>query len=73
MRSTGIPIKDIIHIAIKSMGLDYLAPFNPNEKIIEYRIGKHSKDESLYLRNAMNSLDVCIKSKRNCGRTKKKS
>jgi glutamate formiminotransferase / formiminotetrahydrofolate cyclodeaminase len=37
-RSTGIPESDIIHIAIKSMGLDELAPFNPNEKIIEYRI-----------------------------------
>jgi len=43
-RSTGIPIKDIIHIAIKSMGLDDLAPFDPNEKIIEYRIGKQSKE-----------------------------
>ena len=45
--------------------------FKKLEAIVE--IGKHSKDESLYLRNAMNSLDVCIKSKRNCGRTKKKS
>jgi len=42
-RSKGIPVKDIIHIAIKSMGLDDLAPFNPNEKIIEYRIGKQSE------------------------------
>ncbi len=38
--STGIPVQDIIHIAVKSMGLDDLAPFDPNEKIIEYRIGK---------------------------------
>ena len=45
--------------------------FKKLEAIVE--IGKHSKDESLYLRNAMNRLDVCIKSKRNCGRTKKKS
>jgi glutamate formiminotransferase/formiminotetrahydrofolate cyclodeaminase len=37
-RSTGIPINDIIHVAVKSMGLDDLSPFNPNEKIIEYRI-----------------------------------
>jgi hypothetical protein len=36
-------------------------------------VGKHSKDESLYLRNAMNSLDVCITSKRNRGKTKKKN
>jgi glutamate formiminotransferase/formiminotetrahydrofolate cyclodeaminase len=37
-RSIGIPDKDIIHIAVKSMGLDDLSPFNPKEKIIEYRI-----------------------------------
>ena len=37
-RSTGTPSKDIIHIAIKSMGLDDIFPFKPNEKIIEYRI-----------------------------------
>lgn len=37
-RSVGIPEKDIIHIAIKSMGLDELAPFDPQEKIIEYSI-----------------------------------
>ena len=37
-RSTGIPINDIIHIGVKSMGLDDLSPFNPKDKIIEYRI-----------------------------------
>lgn len=41
------------------------------EKIAE--VGKHSESEQRYLRNAMNSLDVCIKSKQNCGRVKKKS
>lgn len=35
-RSTGIPEEDIIRIAVKSMGLDDLKPFNPREKIIEY-------------------------------------
>ena len=35
-RSTGIPEEDIIKIAIKSMGLDDLRPFNPREKVIEY-------------------------------------
>ena len=28
-RSIGIPVKDIIHIAVKSMGLDDLALFDP--------------------------------------------
>ena len=39
-RSTGIPMKDIIHIAVKSMGLDDLSPFDSKEKIIEYRISE---------------------------------
>lgn len=37
-RSTGIPERDIINIAIKSMGLDDLKPFNPREKVIEYML-----------------------------------
>jgi len=35
-RSTGIPEKEIIKIAVKSLGLDDLAPFYPEKKIIEY-------------------------------------
>ncbi len=35
-RSVGIPEKDIIDIAIHSMGLSDLKPFNPREKVIEY-------------------------------------
>ena len=37
-RSVGIPEADLIHIAIKSMGLDDLKPFNPREKVIEYML-----------------------------------
>ena len=37
-RSTGIPEKDIIEIAIHSLGLDDLKPFDPKEKVIEYMI-----------------------------------
>ena len=35
-RSTGIPEEDIVRMAIKSMSLDDLKPFNPREKVIEY-------------------------------------
>lgn len=35
-RSTGIPEEDIVKMAIKSMSLDDLKPFNPREKVIEY-------------------------------------
>ena len=37
-RSTGIPKEDILNIAIKSMGLDDLRPFVPEEKVIEYML-----------------------------------
>lgn len=35
-RSAGVSERELIKIAVKSLGLDDLAPFNPNEKIIEY-------------------------------------
>ncbi|MCQ2346805.1 MAG: glutamate formimidoyltransferase [Paludibacteraceae bacterium] len=35
-RSLGINEEEIIKIAVKSMGLDDLKPFNANEKVIEY-------------------------------------
>ena len=35
-RSVGVSESEIIKIAIKSLGLDDLKPFNPKEKIIEY-------------------------------------
>ncbi|MFU8843344.1 MAG: glutamate formimidoyltransferase [Bacteroidales bacterium] len=35
-RSTGIPDREIIKIAVKSLGLDELGPFDPDKKIIEY-------------------------------------
>lgn len=35
-RSTGVSDAELIKIAVKSMGLDELYPFKPDEKIIEY-------------------------------------
>ena len=35
-RSVGISEEEIIKIAVKSLGLDDLRPFNPREKVIEY-------------------------------------
>ena len=37
-RSTGIPESEIIRLAVKSMGLDELKEFKPEEKVIEYMI-----------------------------------
>ncbi len=35
-RSTGVSEKELIKIAVRSLGLDELSPFNPEERIIEY-------------------------------------
>ena len=48
-RSLGLPDSEIIRMAIKSMSLDELAPFNPDEKIIEYLIAD---------KNAHNLVDL---------------
>jgi glutamate formiminotransferase / formiminotetrahydrofolate cyclodeaminase len=37
-RSLGVSEEELMKIAIKSMGLDELKPFNPREKVIEYLI-----------------------------------
>jgi glutamate formiminotransferase/formiminotetrahydrofolate cyclodeaminase len=37
-RSLGVSDSELIKIAVKSMGLDELGPFIPEEKIIEYKI-----------------------------------
>jgi glutamate formiminotransferase/formiminotetrahydrofolate cyclodeaminase len=39
-RSIGVSDAELIKIAVKSMGLDELAPFHPEEKIIEYVLAK---------------------------------
>ena len=48
-RSLGISHKEKIKIAIKSLGLDDLKPFNPQEKIIEYVLKDKSKKELIDL------------------------
>ncbi|MBV9961702.1 MAG: glutamate formimidoyltransferase [Parafilimonas sp.] len=45
-RSTGVSEKELVRIAIVSMGLDELAPFNPGERIIEYLL-KDKSDSKL--------------------------
>ena len=39
-RSLGIPEADIIKMAVRSMGLDELKPFVPEEKVVEFMIEK---------------------------------
>lgn len=41
-RSTGVSDSELIKIAIKTLGLDELTPFDPTERIIEYMINDNS-------------------------------
>ena len=46
-RSLGISEEEIIAIAVKSMGLDDIKPFDADEKIIEYMMAKDQKKARL--------------------------
>lgn len=42
-RSTGVSEEEVIKIAIKTLGLDELTPFDPQKKIIEYQLEANEK------------------------------
>lgn len=43
-RSTGVSEKELIFIAVKSLGLDELAPFDPMERVIEYKMASANQN-----------------------------
>jgi len=53
-RSAGVSEKELIRIAILSMGLSELSPFDPEEKIIEYKL--RSKAERKYVRMSLSEF-----------------
>jgi glutamate formiminotransferase/formiminotetrahydrofolate cyclodeaminase len=46
-RSLGVDEAELIKIAVKSMGLDELKPFDPHEKIIEYKLAADAGHKKL--------------------------
>ena len=48
-RSVGISESELIKIAVKSLGLDDLKPFNPKEKVIEYMIEEQNSKKLIDL------------------------
>ncbi len=46
-RSIGVSESELIKIAVKSLGLDDLKPFHPEDKIIEYVLNKDNKSPKL--------------------------
>lgn len=54
--SLGVSEEDLIHLAVKSLGLDELGPFDPKKKVIEYQLedGMGGKLVSMSLRDFTN-------------------
>lgn len=48
-RSAGVSEKELIKIAVKSMGLDELSPFNPEERIIEYLLKDKTGEKLIHM------------------------
>jgi len=48
-RSAGVSEAELVKIAVRSMGLDDLAPFDPNQKVIEYRLRDLAADPLIRL------------------------
>ncbi len=46
-RSAGVSDRELINIAVRTMGMSEIHPFNPDEKIIEYVMEKKEKSRKL--------------------------
>ncbi len=58
-KSPGVPQEDLIKIAVSSLGLDDVAPFDPQKKIIEYQFKEVESSLLDYnLREFANELSV---------------
>lgn len=55
-RSVGVSEKELIKIAVKSLGLDELTPFKPEDRIIEYLLAK-PEDSALISMNLSDFAD----------------
>ena len=61
-RSVGLPDQELIKIAVKSMGLDDLCPFEPNQKIIEYKLSQKPVDRLISMKLNQFTMEVASES-----------
>lgn len=47
-RSTGVSERELIKIAVRSLGLDELAPFDPEQRVIEYLLRDKADKKLIY-------------------------
>src|SRR5581483_9078845 len=55
-RPTGVPESALIHTAIRTLGLSEVKPFDPKERVIEYRLAPASRLASMTVRDSVASL-----------------
>jgi len=49
-KTTGVPESRLVEVAVQSLGLHDVKPFEPRERILEYRVGREGRLASLSLR-----------------------
>ena len=55
-RPTGVPEAALIHAAIRTLGLNEVKPFDPKERIIEYRLATPARLASMTVRDFVDEL-----------------
>ncbi len=55
-RPTGVPESALVHIAIRTLGLNEVKPFDPRERVIEYRLGSKARLVSMTVRDFVDEL-----------------
>ncbi|MFZ2493777.1 MAG: glutamate formimidoyltransferase, partial [Thermoanaerobaculia bacterium] len=55
-RPTGVPDAALLQIAIRTLGLSEVKPFDPRERVIEYRLGKEARLASMSVRDFVDEL-----------------
>jgi len=55
-RPTGVPEASLMHTAIRTLGLNEVKPFDPKERVIEYRLARAPRLASMTLREFVDEL-----------------
>ena len=55
-RPTGVPEAALIHTAIRTLGLSEVKPFDPKERVIEYRLASPPRLASMSVRDFLDEL-----------------
>jgi len=55
-RPAGVPESGLVHTAIRTLGLSEVKPFDPKERVIEYRLAKPPRLASMSIREFIDEL-----------------